>query len=133
MPTLANITVKKADGTTDVVYTAVAGASGDQTPALFRNNTVGTTIAERPTLLVRSASNASKTARRVRVDYSWPIMKTDAGGNKVPAGRMSGEATVLIPESQTPETIAEQAAQFGHLLASTLLVASFQEGFAPRS
>lgn len=45
MPTLANITIKKADGTTDVVYTAIAGAAGDNTPAMFRNETIGTTLA----------------------------------------------------------------------------------------
>lgn len=132
MPALANITVKKADGTTDVVYTAVSGAAGDNVPALFRNNTVGTTVAERPSLMVRAAYNGPKTARRVRVDYSWPIMKVDAGGNKAPNGRMSGEASVLIPESQDPATINEQAYQFGNLIASAIIKSSFAEGYGPR-
>lgn len=132
MPALANITVKKADGTTDVVYTAVSGAAGDNVPALFRNNTVGTTVAERPSLMVRAAYNGTKTARRVRVDYSWPIMKVDAGGNKTSNGRMSGEASVLIPESQDPNTISEQAYQFGNLIASTIIKSSFAEGYGPR-
>lgn len=132
MPTIANITVKKADGTTDVVYTATAASAGDSSPAVFRNNTVGTTVAERPTLLVRSTDNGSRTARRLRVDYSWPIVATDAGGNKVVTGRMSGEASVLIPQNQDAVVIAEQAAQFGNLIGSTLIKASFNDGFAPR-
>ena len=132
MPALANITVKKADNTTDVVYTATAASAGDSSPAVFRNNTVGTTIAERPTLLVRSTDNGSRTARRLRVDYSWPIVTTDAGGNKVVSGRMSGEASVLIPQNQDAAVIAEQAAQFGNLIGSALIKASFNEGFAPR-
>lgn len=33
MPNMANITVKKADGTTDVVYTALTPSAGDKTSA----------------------------------------------------------------------------------------------------
>lgn len=132
MPTLANITVKKADGTTDVIYTAVAGAAGDNTPALFRNNTIGTTLAERPTLLIRSLSNGPKTARRINVDYSWPITSQDAGGNKTITGRMTGNASCLVPQNQDVAAIAEQAHQFSNLIGSAIVKACFNEGFAPR-
>lgn len=132
MPNLANITVKKADGTTDVIYTAVAGASGDTSPAVFRNNTVGTTLAERPSLLVSSKDNGPRTGRRVNISYSWPIASTDAGGNKMVSGRMSGTASVLIPQNQDPAVIKEQAYQFANLMASSLVKASLDEGFAPR-
>lgn len=131
MPALQDISIKKKDGTTDVVYTAVQGAAGEN-PAVFRNNTVGTTIAERPTLLVKAQSNGNGTARRVRVDFSWPLVSTDAGGNKVITGRMTGEASVLIPQNQNVATIGEQAYQFGNLLGNAVLKASFEEGYAPR-
>lgn len=131
MPALANITIKKKDGTTDVIYTAVQGAAGENA-AVFRNNTVGTTIAERPTLLVKAQANGNGSARRVRVDFSWPLVSTDAGGNKVVTGRMSGEASVLVPQNQDVAVIGEQAAQFGNLIGSTLLKACFEEGYAPR-
>lgn len=130
MPNLANITIKKADGTTDVVYTAVAAAAGTS-PALFRNNTVGTVQAERPTLLIAAKDNGTKTGRRVSVDFSWPITRQDSGGNKVVAGRMAGTASVLIPQNQDPTVIKEQAYQFGNLMASALVKASLDEGFAP--
>lgn len=133
MPTLANIVIKKADGTTDVTYTAIASSAGDGTPAIFRNNTVGTTLAERPTLLIKSTSNGPRTARRVRVDFSWPTVTSDAGGNKTITGRMSGDASVLIPQNQDASTIKEQAHQFGNLIAAALVKASFDEGYAPRS
>lgn len=133
MPTLSNITIKKADGTTDVVYTAVAGSAGPGVPAVWRNNTVGTTIAERPTLLCRAADNGPKTAKRIRVDYSWPTVTTDAGGNKRVTGRMSGDANVLMPQSQDAALIKEQAYQFANLIASAIIKASFEEGYAPRS
>lgn len=38
MPQMANITVKKADGTTDVVYTALTPAGGDNSPARWSAN-----------------------------------------------------------------------------------------------
>lgn len=132
MPTFGNITVKKADGTTDVTYTGLVAAAGDNSPATYRNNTVGTTIAERPSLLIRSQENGTRTARRVRADFSWPLTTTDAGGNKVISGRMTGEASVLIPQNQDPAVIAEQAAQFGNLIGSAVLKACFNEGYAPR-
>jgi hypothetical protein len=132
MPTLANITVKKADGTTDVIYTAIAGAAGDRTPAVFRNDTVGTTIAERPSLLVSSKDNGTKTGRRVDINFSWPLTSEDAGGNKLITGRMTGTCSVLIPQNQDASTILEQAYQFGNLIGSTLIKASFGDGYAPR-
>lgn len=132
MPSMASITVKKADGTTDVVYTAIAGAAGDNSPAVFRNNTVGTTLAERPTLLISSKSNGTRTGRRIDVNYSWPITSEDAGGNLVVSGRMTGTASVLVPQNQTTAVIAEQAYQFGNLMGSALMKASFDEGYSPR-
>lgn len=132
MPSLANITVKKADGTTDVIYTAIAGAAGDKTQAVFRNNTVGTTVAERPSLLIASRDNGPKTGRRVEVNFAWPTSVTDTAGNKTITGRMAGSASVLIPQNQDVATINEQAHQFGNLLGAALMRASFAEGFAPR-
>lgn len=133
MPQLADITVKKADGTTNVTYTAVAGAAGDKTPAVFRNNAVGTTIAERPSLLVSSRDNGPKTGRRIEINFSWPITAQDAGGNKTITGRMTGSCSVLIPQNQDVSVILEQANQFGNLIGSTLIKTCFSDGFAPRS
>lgn len=132
MPTMANITVKKSDGTTDVVYTAIAGSAGDNSPAMFRNETIGTTLAERPSLLISSLSNGPKTARRINVNFSWPITSQDAGGNKTVTGRMTGTASCLVPQNQDVTIINEQASQFANLLGSTLVKASFKDGFAPR-
>lgn len=132
MPKLDNITVKKADGTTDVIYTALAGASGDNSPAIFRNNAVGTTVAERPTILIGSKSNGPKTARRVDVNFSWPLVETDAALRKTVTGRMTGTCSVLIPQNQDVAVINEQAFQFANLIGSAVAKACFVEGYAPR-
>lgn len=127
-----NITIKKANGTTDVIYTGVTVSAGDSSPAVYRNDTVGTTLAERPSLLISSRSNGPKSARRVDVNYTWPIMSQDAGGNKILAGRMVGSASVLIPQNQDAALINEQAFQFGNLMATTIVKAALSSGYAPR-
>lgn len=132
MPTMANITVKKADGTTDVIYTAVAGSSGDKTPAIWRNQTVGTTPSEYPTLTLTSRSNGPGTARRVDFSYTWPTTSQDAGGNKVVDGRANFSGSYLVPQNQTQGVIQEQVYQACNLIASALVKSCIAEGFAPR-
>lgn len=132
MPTLANITVKKADGTTDVIYTAVMGSSGDKTPAVWVNQTVGTTPAERPRLSVTTRGNGPGTARRIDYSFDWPIMSQDAGGNRTVTGRMNHTGSILVPQSQVNSVIAEQIHQSANLLASALMKAVGIEGYAPR-
>lgn len=132
MPSMSNITVKKADGTTDVVYSAVMGSSGDKTPAIWRNQTVGTTPAEYPTLTVTSRANGTGTARRIDVSFSWPTTSQDAGGNKVVDGRANFSGSFLVPQNQPTATINEQVYQCCNLLASALLKSSVADGYAPR-
>lgn len=133
MPTINDIVIKKSDDTTDVTYKAVQGAAGTSNPAMFRNETVGSTVSQYPSVLVRAGENGSRTSRRVRVDFSWPITAQDAGGNVTVTGRMAGECSVVIPQNQAPTVIKEQAYQFANIIASSLIKASFDEGFAPRS
>lgn len=132
MPVLANITVKKADGTTDVTYTAVAGSSGDKTPAIWRCQTVGTTPSEYPTLTLTSRSNGPGTARRIDFSYAWPTTSQDAGGNKVVDGRASFNGSYLVPQNQVQSVIQEQVHQACNLIASGLVKACIVDGFAPR-
>lgn len=132
MPTMANITVKKADGTTDVIYTAVAGSSGDKTPAIWRNQTVGTTPAEYPMLTLTSRANGAGTARRVDFSYTWPVTSQDAGGNKVVDGRANFTGSFLVPQNQANSVIQEQVYQGCNLIASALVKSSVADGFAPR-
>lgn len=132
MPTMANITVKKADGTTDVLYTAMTGSAGDKSPAVWRNKTVGTTPAQQPELLLSSESSGNGTARRIRIKGKWPMVKTDAGGNIVVAGGADLEATLTLPRNQVPADQSEFIYQFTNLLSSALVRSSMTDGYAPR-
>lgn len=132
MPALSNIIVKKADGTTDVTYTAITGAAGDGSPALFRNNTVGTSPAERPNITIGARWNGPRTARRVDCNFAWPTISTDMGGKKTVSGKFTGMATFSAPQDQDVTAITEAAYQFGNLVAAAIVKASFAEGLAPR-
>jgi hypothetical protein len=81
---------------------------------------------------VSSKSNGPKTGRRVGLDFSWPITSQDAGGNKTIVGRMTGTASVLIPQNQPIANIEEQAHQFCNLMAAELIKDSVSDGYAPR-
>jgi len=50
MPTMGNIVVKKADGTTDITYSSVVPSAGDTSPAIWQSQTVGSAPLHYPQL-----------------------------------------------------------------------------------
>lgn len=131
MPTMANITVKKNDGTTDVVYTAVVASGGDKSPAVWRNNTIGTAAAQRPELRLESRFNGDQTARRLEGSYSYPSLVTGSDGKINVASRFNLAFTGVVPAGMLDTDLNEAVAQSLNLLAATLVKQSFQTGFAP--
>lgn len=131
MPIMANIVVKnKANA--DVTYTGVAGSAGDRNPAVFRNDTVGTTPAERPTFLITSRDNGPKTARRLDHSFIWPQFVTDVMGRKIRDGGAAGSGSLIIPQTLTVAQIEAFVYEYTGLLASALIRQACVEGNAPR-
>jgi len=128
---MANITVKKADNTTDVVYSVATPSAGDKSPAVWKNQTVGTVNAARPTFTLVAADNGTKKSRRVRSTFFWPKTRVDALSNVVVSGGASSESSHLIPQDMTPAEIGEYVAQYANLLASALVKSALNEGYAP--
>lgn len=131
MPNMANIVIKKADGTTDVTYTAATPSAGDKSPAVWKNQTVGTVLAARPTFSLVGMDNGTRKARRMRSTFSWPKTRLDTAGNVSVVGGASSESSHLIPQDMTPVEIGEYVAQYSNLLASALIKASLNDGYAP--
>lgn len=131
MPKMANITVKKADGTTDVVYTAATPSAGDKSSAVWKNESVGTVPAARPELTLMSASNGTKRARRFRSTFHWPKTRVDSAGNVTVAGGASAESSHLIPQDMTVDEINEFVSQYANAMASALIKECMASGFAP--
>lgn len=131
MPSMANITIKKADGTTDVVYTQKTPSAGDKSPAVWKNDTVGTVLAARPTFTIMAMDNGTRKARRARTTFIWPKTRLDAAGNVTVVGGASSESSHLIPQDMLADEIGEYVAQYAGLLYSTLIKASLNDGYAP--
>lgn len=131
MAQATNLTIKKADGTTDVTYTVQIASGGDKSPAVWQQLTAGSAPADRPTFKVDSAWNGAKTARRIHARMEFPYIVTNTDGTTTIVNRALYEANAVIPQN-VPDTVAQEAvAQTANLLATTLIKASFASGYAP--
>lgn len=130
MPAISNIVVKKFDGTTDITYTALAGATGD-TPALFRANSVSTIPAHCPTFRISSKANPNGTTRIMKYEYDMPIVQ-DVAGVPTVVGHLIGNGNIPVLQNADWNQVREGVAQQLNLLASSLYKSSIMEGFAPR-
>lgn len=131
MPQAANITIKKNDGTTDVVYTSVVPSAGDKTPAIFRNLTVGTAASHRPELKVVSRDNGPNTARRVESTFVYPVLATGSDGKVNVVDRAVITVSAVVPKSMPDADVNEAVSQGFNLHASTLLKDTVKSGYAP--
>lgn len=125
-----NITVKKADATTDIVYTGVQRSGGDKSPAQYRSNTVGDAVSHRPTLKIVGEWNAQRTARRIRAEYVYPEVVEGTDGRKSIANKALLTLEALIPQGMADTDIAEYAAQVSNLLGSYALKEALGSGYA---
>lgn len=128
MPQMANITIKKADGTTDIVYTALSGAGGDGSPAVWRAST-SVNAAMRPTYQVTTRWNGPKTARRVTAQFNYPEVVT-VGGVETVANRLPIEITGPVPLGMSDAAIAEAVAQAANLFKAALIQEIFKTGYS---
>lgn len=129
MPSLSDVTVKKADGTTDITFSGLNPAGGDGIPAIFRSQTVGTVPGFKPE--VRVLAKAKKDERVVRLTARYPNVKTIEG---VPTLASPGSKMTLefqLDESQDQSDIDEASAQFLNFANSTLFKDCVKTGFPP--
>lgn len=128
MSTIANITVKKNDGTTDVVYSAIEGRSGTN-PARWRAPALGATAATQPELRVNSVTPLDGKGRsRVIATYSYPysVVNSTTGVTSVidrEFFRLEHSGSADVPQASIDEAVS----QFFNLLNSTLGKTQFKE------
>lgn len=132
MPSQANITVKKNDGTTDITYTAVQPSSGDGVQAIWKSQTVGSAPAHQPELRCSSRSQSGG-KREIRWTYVYPEIQTNTttGATSV-AFREMAAASFTIDTASATVSIDEAVAQFVNLLASAHAKAVTQSGYGPQ-
>lgn len=132
MPQMADITVKKADNTTDVVYVAQAPSSGDGVPAVWRVDAGFTHAMAKPVFQISSRSNGQKTARRVEFTFVLPQTYTESTTNLVKVqNKVPISGSFVLPLEVPDSIVAEAVHQLTNLLSSTLVRNSLKAGFAP--
>lgn len=131
MPSIANLVVKKNDGTTDVTYTAEVPSSGDKNPAIWRNQSVGTAIAHRPTFALSSRTNGTGSARRLEGSVSYPSTVTGSDGKVTVSDRTLITIGGVIPLGAPTADVNEAVAQAMNLFKTAVVTDSFKSGYAP--
>jgi len=131
MAQAANIVVKKNDGTTDVTFSVMAPASGDTTPAVFRNTAVGSAPGHQPEYRISAQWNGPKTARKIRETFVYPVVET-INGSPVITNRLIKDVTYTIAQAAPQVDINEFISQSANLSVNSAVVKdSIKNGFAP--
>lgn len=132
MPAIADLVIKKADGTTNITFSAVQPAGGDKSPAVFRSLSTTGTNGQHPELRVSSNSTKSNSGRQVQLAFSYPSVYTDTTtGLTSVKSRANAQISVFVPADVPDSDLNEFGAQLGNLLASTLIKSVNATGFAP--
>jgi hypothetical protein len=132
MPTAANITVKKSDGTTDIVWTLVSASGGDKSPAMWRSQTATGTLGQKPTFWMSSKNNQAGDVRRVDVQATFPAVYTNTStGQTEVRAKMTFQGSFAIPQNIASTDIGEFTYQVCNLVAAQLTKDSVYAGFAP--
>lgn len=132
MADMADLTVKKADGTTNIVYTKLSPSSGDKVPAVWRSETAGAAAGLRPTFEMQAQWNGPRTARRVQINGQYPFTVTDSTTTITTVkARIPFGATWTVPVEIPDTIVAEAVAQLTNCMASSLVQTSIKLGYAP--
>lgn len=131
MASAANITVKKNDGTTDIVYTTLVPASGDNSPAIWKATTVGSAPAHQPELRLTSREAAAGQKRALRSTYVYPQIATDSTTSITSVvDRASAATDWSFPKGMSQTDINEFVSQYANLLVSTLVKDCVKSGYS---
>lgn len=131
MPSLANITVKKNDGTTDITYTGISPSSGDKTAAVWKSQTVGNAPNHQPELRLVSREANSGTRRALRSTYVYPQIATNTTTSITSVVDKASAATDWVfPKGMNQADINEFVSQYANLLVSTLVKDCVKQGYS---
>lgn len=127
----SDITVKKQDGTTDIIYSTVAGASSNS-PAIWRGANGGYSPGAKPEFRISSGPSGSPAnGRRIPVSYSYPSLTTGSDGIQRITGRFNFTGHVTFTNDMLDVDRAEGAYQLGNLMAHVTTKTAMFSGFAP--
>jgi len=126
MSTAASITVKKNDGTTDVIYCVLEGRSGDN-PAVWKAPALGATAATQPELRVGSKSGNTDIKKVIATFmYPYSVVNSTTGVTSVVKREMF--RLEWTGSSEIPQSVRVEACSQGmNLLASAAFKTMLKE------
>lgn len=127
MSTIANITVKKNDGTTDVVFGALEGRSGEN-PARWKAPPLGATGVTQPELRVgqKSMNGSDKSKVIATFFYPYSVVNSTTGVTSIQSREMfrfEYTGDMAIPQSVRDEAVSQGV----NLLASAAFKTMLKE------
>ena len=135
MPSMASITVKKFDGTTDIVYDALSASGGDSSPAVWRQDTgapAGLPVGLRPVFKLMTTWNGPKTARQAKFNFVAPYAVQDSTTTLYSAkDRVVIDGIMTMPQNIPASNLNEAIYQACNLLAASLYKQAVAAGYAP--
>lgn len=135
MPTMASITVKKADTTTDIVFDAITASGGEASAAVWRQDTGASAslpVGLRAQFTLTSKWNGPKTARQLQFNLAFPYAVQDSTTTLFSAkDRVVVSGVITLPQAIPASSLNEAVAQGMNLLASALVKSAMQAGYAP--
>lgn len=131
MPAGSNITVKKDDGTTDIVYTFQVPSSGDGTPAVWKSVTVGSAPGHQPELRLTASEADGGASRRLKATYQYPQIATDTTTSLVSVvNRAVASVEWKFSKGMNTTDINEYVSQFSNLLDDSVVKACLKAGYS---
>lgn len=132
MPQMANVTVKAANGTTDVVFTALTASGGDKAPARWRVEDTTKPANARIAVSLTTVDNGPKTARRMVIEGVYPTPVTDSTTNVTTVlARAPMRLEFTLPTNIASANNTEAAAVLLNFAAAQLIKDSASSGYAP--
>jgi hypothetical protein len=133
MTALANLTIKKDDGTTDITWTGDVASSGDKSPARYSSKTVTTIPAFQPKMSVQSENGGvNGSVRRVKINMIYPYFVTDSTTNlSSEVARCVFRGEWSVPQNVPSTVVNEFASQLTNLLDHTDMVSVVKTQQAP--
>lgn len=132
MPTMANITVKAANGATDVVYDQMSPAGGDGVWAIWRSAAIVAIAAAKPVLRLMSKWNGDRKVRRVEGQFEYPYTVLDSTTGVTSVRKVATfYFSAMVPMDIPSAILDEMAAQGSNLAASALIKSCVSSGYGP--
>lgn len=132
MPNMAAMTIKKNDGTTDQIWTNVQAAGGDKSPAIWRNQSVGSAPSFMPEMRLTARPNGDNTVRRLEGTIDWKQSAVGSDGITRKVNVALFKFDIVAPQGMPSADLNEFASQSTNLLANALIKQSIKDGFAPQ-